>query len=46
MGRVLIILLALIILAAAAGAIYLLTWDIPAPSQEVERVLPDDRFPD
>ena len=28
-----------------AGGVFLLTWDIPPPSQTVEKVLPDDRFP-
>ena len=26
-----------------AGFLY--TWDIPAPTQKVEKTLPDDRFP-
>jgi len=28
-----------------AGGVFLMTWDIPAPSSRVEKVLPDDRFP-
>jgi hypothetical protein len=28
-----------------AGAAFLAMWDIPAPRQPVERVLPNDRFP-
>jgi hypothetical protein len=31
--------------SVAAGLIYLLSWDIPAPSQQVERELPDADFP-
>ncbi|MCW9001088.1 MAG: hypothetical protein OQJ87_00070 [Rhodospirillales bacterium] len=27
------------------GAVFLSTWDIPAPVAPVEKVLPDDRFP-
>jgi small neutral amino acid transporter SnatA (MarC family) len=27
------------------GGVFLATWDIPAPSARVEKVLPDDRFP-
>lgn len=34
-----------ILLAVAGGAAFLATWDIPAPTAQVERVLPDDRFP-
>ncbi len=36
-----VILLALVV----AGGVFLLTWDIPPPTQTVEKVLPDDRFP-
>jgi len=27
------------------GGTFLVTWDFPAPSSDVEKVLPDDRFP-
>ena len=27
------------------GAIFLATWDIPAPVATIEKVIPDDRFP-
>ena len=34
------------IFAGITGAfIFLATWDIPAPSSTVEKVLPDDSFP-
>jgi hypothetical protein len=32
-------------LAVAGGGVFLATWDIPPPASSVERVLPDDRFP-
>ena len=36
----------LVVLAViVGGAVFLATWDIPAPVAEVERVIPDDRFP-
>lgn len=35
----------LIMVAIAGGAVYLMTVDIEAPKQEVEKTLPDDRFP-
>lgn len=38
---VLLLALALIL----GGGTFLVTWDFPAPSSDVERVLPDDRFP-
>lgn len=37
--------LLLIVLILAGGAVFLATWDIPAPTQQVEKVLPDNRFP-
>ena len=37
--------LILFLLVVAGGAAFLATWDIPAPTAQVERVLPDDRFP-
>lgn len=33
------------LLFLAGGALFLATWDIPAPSAEVERIIPNDRFP-
>lgn len=36
----------LVVLAVIVGTVaFLATWDMPAPSAEVERVIPDDRFP-
>lgn len=40
-----VIISGLIAVALAGGAIFLLTWDIPAPSERVETTIPDDRFP-
>ena len=39
-------LVALIVLAGliVSGGFFLLTWDIPPPSQQVEKVIPDERF--
>lgn len=45
MGKFILVLFALFTVALGGGAVFLATWDIPAPSQSVERVLPDDRFP-
>jgi len=30
---------------ALGGAVFLATWDIPAPVAVVEKVIPNDRFP-
>lgn len=37
--------LVLVIILVAGSAAFLATWDIPAPTETVEKVLPDDRFP-
>lgn len=37
--------LLLILVILVGGAVFLATWDIPAPTQQVEKVLPDERFP-
>ena len=29
----------------AFGALFALTWNMPAPTQQVETVVPDERFP-
>jgi len=44
-GMVLKLLIGLIVVVLAGGAVFLATWDIPAPNQQVEKVIPDDRFP-
>ena len=38
-------LMILLLLAIAGGAVFLLTWDVPAPTPRIDKVLPDDRFP-
>jgi hypothetical protein len=45
MNRFLLILLALIILVLVTGTVFLMFWDIPAPTARVEKVIPDARFP-
>jgi hypothetical protein len=37
--------LILILAVVVGGGAFLATWEIPAPVTNVERVLPDDRFP-
>ena len=41
LSRIMVMALLVII---AGGAIFLVTWDIPAPLAQVERVIPNDRF--
>lgn len=37
--------MAVVALAVVAGGIFLMTWDIPAPSEKVTKTLNNDRFP-
>ena len=39
------VLLVVIVAVFAAGAVFLASWEIPAPTETVEKVLPNDRFP-
>jgi hypothetical protein len=45
MGKVVLGLLAVVVLAVVGGLAWLAFWDIPAPNQPIERVIPDARFP-
>ncbi|WP_164496320.1 hypothetical protein [Ferruginivarius sediminum] len=37
-------LLVLVVAAIVAGGVFLMTWEIPAPTRTVEKVIPNDRF--
>lgn len=39
------LLLLFVVFLLLGGAAFLAVWDIPPPTAEVERTLPDDRFP-
>lgn len=45
MFRVSTILLVVLFAGAIGGAAFLATWEIPAPSAPVEKVISDDKFP-
>jgi len=45
MRRITIFIVFLLVLVLGGGFVFLATWDIPAPSQPVEKVLDNDRFP-
>jgi hypothetical protein len=45
MGNLTKIVLIAILVAIIGGGIFLATWQIPAPAAPVERVIPNDRFP-
>ncbi len=34
-----------VLVVMVGGAVFLATWDIPAPTASVEKVIPNDRFP-
>lgn len=39
------LLFAVVAVVIVGGGAYLATWDPPAPSARVEKVIPNDRFP-
>lgn len=45
MRRASLILVVLLFGLVGAGALFLTTWDIPAPSAPVEKVISNERFP-
>ncbi|MCA3245293.1 MAG: hypothetical protein ING19_19075 [Azospirillum sp.] len=45
MRKPLLLVLALLVLAAAGFAAFLATWEIPAPTARIEKVIPNDRLP-
>jgi len=44
MRKFTLFLLVLLIVAVGGGLAFLATWEIPAPSKKVEKVLDNDRF--
>ena len=45
MGKVLLVVALIVIVGLLGGGAFLAFWDIPAPAQKVEKVLPDASFP-
>jgi hypothetical protein len=45
MGRITLVLVLVVILATVGGALFLAYWDFSVPRTQVEKVLPDARFP-
>lgn len=45
MKKISVIVVGIVLLAVAGGGIFLATWNIPAPVADIEKVVPDDRFP-
>jgi hypothetical protein len=44
MSKLVRVVLLLIVVILVGGGIFLATWDIPAPSGPVEKVIPNDRL--
>ena len=45
MKKIILFSVILLIVAIGGGLAFLATWEIPAPSQKVEKVLNNDKFP-
>jgi len=45
MAKVTLVLVLVVMLAALAGGLFLANWNFKVPQTQVERVLPDARFP-
>lgn len=45
MGKIAGLLLVLVLLVLVGGGIFLATFDLPAPTARVEKVIADDRLP-
>jgi hypothetical protein len=45
MARVTLVLVLVVLLVAIGGGLFLALWNFPAPTTQVEKVLPDARFP-
>ncbi len=37
--------LSAVVVAVAGGGLFLITWEIPPPTTQVEKILPDESFP-
>ena len=42
--RISIIIAAIVVLVIAGGGVILASWQIPAPTKQLEKVIPNDRF--
>jgi hypothetical protein len=44
-GRFFTFLITLVVVLSLGGILFLAMWDIPPPTERIEKVLPNDRFP-
>jgi hypothetical protein len=45
MSKKFLLALSAVLVAVAGGGLFLITWDIPPPTTQVEKILPDESFP-
>lgn len=45
MGKLTVLIVMVFVVAVVSGGLFLAYWHFPVPSQPVEKVLPDARFP-
>jgi hypothetical protein len=45
MGKVTLVLVLVVVLVALGGGLFLAVWDFNVPRTEVQKVIPDARFP-
>jgi hypothetical protein len=45
MGKVTLVLVLVVVLVALGGGLFLAVWDFHVPRAEVQKILPDARFP-
>ncbi len=44
MGAIMKVLILTLVLILAGGAVFLMSWDMPPPSEKVEKVIPNERI--
>ena len=45
MSKKVLFALSAVLVAVAGGGLFLITWEIPPPTTQVEKILPDESFP-
>jgi len=45
MSKKILFALSVLVVAVAGGGLFLVTWEIPPPTTQVEKIIPDENFP-
>ncbi len=45
MSKKILFALSVVVVAVAGGGLFLVTWEIPPPTTQVEKIIPDENFP-